>query len=668
MATLSKQASSSISMDRNQTRLNALGRVFAKTVRIITGRRDINVVMTTSGANQMPSVGFSDGKTIYVNTNMIEDLSKPIGLVRLMAVVYHEMCHLMFTTRDREYREQLYNEKALTAFNILEDQRIESMFVSMYRPAAKYFTEMNVQLFLVKEESWPTGMLFTHGRRYMPIEVRAALEERFSGTDYQKNQAKAIIDEYRLLSMTTQAELDRAYALSKMFSVLMRDLQASGNDCATQGRPDGTGTCSDHHHQPDSTTTNSEKQEQSDKVKEDTEKQDEAESDGEDGSGFWEDTIGEDEEPANDDADESLGDSDDETGEDEDGDSEWEDGEGAANDGDSEDSEQGETKDGSESEVGAPAGNSVNEERLTDSEIRELLNDVMDSVEQCEDVQNDIANMRQGIREAPLELDAPVRTGHERGVTASESVTLAKMEAEWRRLHARVEPGWNYRTNRGHLDVMRAHEAMQEPVFDDEEIYNEWDEGAEDSAGIEAVILLDTSGSMSRMADHASGVLYVLKRGMEAVDADVCVLGFDEVTRTLYQRGENTKQGRLQSFIADGGDTNPSIGIQNARRILNASKKPNRLLIIITDGEWSSSHTDPMSGLIVQSNYGDLLDGTDATRVFIGINSRFGGVSSTTYERHFHHTFIINNIEDITDKVRALVTGILNNAIQHRAV
>ena len=95
MATLSKQASSSISMDRNQTRLNALGRVFAKTVRIITGRRDINVVMTTSGANQMPSGGFSDGKTIYVNTNMIEDLSKPIGLVRLMAVVYHEMCHLM---------------------------------------------------------------------------------------------------------------------------------------------------------------------------------------------------------------------------------------------------------------------------------------------------------------------------------------------------------------------------------------------------------------------------------------------------------------------------------------------------------------------------------------------------------------------------------------------
>jgi len=92
--------------------------------------------------------------------------------------------------------------------------------------------------------------------------------------------------------------------------------------------------------------------------------------------------------------------------------------------------------------------------------------------------------------------------------------------------------------------------------------------------------------------------------------------------------------------------------INEGRRILNTSERPNKLFGIITDGDWS--------GDIERTKA--LLNSIKGTRVFIGIG--------TQCPDHFRDAFdvvaSINRPEDIAEVIRKCVVSMLDEALKRR--
>lgn len=696
MASLTNEQRRQIAyFDRMRSRLSALARVFAKTDRILTGRRDVNVKMSTTVDTKVLAPGFSDGTHITINTDRIPDINKAVGLVRLSAVNYHELSHLLFTPTDIGFRQQIVSEGLHMAFNILEDQRIETLFVAKYRPAAKYFAEMNVVLFVQNPKAWPTAMFFTHGRRYLPLEVRERLDDLFAGSDHAKSKAKRIIDEYRLLSLTTQSDLDRAMTLIQEFAKVIKEVQDDGHQVMGKGDDDGEGTCTDPRGQYTGNRPNRRLSEDAaEQAKEDTEEQDETEAEGEDGSGFWDDVLDDEDDTDEEADDESASGSGDDDGEEDDGDwddSEDDEGESSGNadgddsdfdaddDGDSEgegdsDSSDGGAK-GRDGSHGIGTGFDEDEENVA-PDLDDLIREVLESIRESEDVQNDINTIRSAMDEAKLELDATEYTGTLRPVTADEMIAMQRTEREYMRLYAKVEPGWMYGSDHGRLNVQRAIESASVPGYDTEDLFDEWDEGREDETGIEAFFSADLSGSLMSQSHQLSSALWVMKRPLDSIDAQVSVAGFHSRTFTLCQRGEKFSPTEVNEYFANGSNTQPVQSMKIARRVMSQSQMPNRLFVILTDGAWSAVNNED-DGLdeteremFKQSPYGsygfssvspyvrDLIESIDAVRVFVGI-----GGATNAYPDSFHHEIHVDDISEIPEKIRPVITTMLNNVI-----
>jgi hypothetical protein len=150
-----------------------------------------------------------------------------------------------------------------------------------------------------------------------------------------------------------------------------------------------------------------------------------------------------------------------------------------------------------------------------------------------------------------------------------------------------------------------------------------------------------------------------MKRALDAIDAESTVAGFHYTTHTLYQRGERCNPTMVMGYDCNGGDTAPMHSMKAARRILNQSDKPNKIFVIITDGQWSSF--DRESDGLDDVAYSEILDEMEAVKVFIGI-----GGAQNAYPASFHHSFNVNNVGEIPEKFRAIVAGMLTKSVAGR--
>ena len=165
-----------------------------------------------------------------------------------------------------------------------------------------------------------------------------------------------------------------------------------------------------------------------------------------------------------------------------------------------------------------------------------------------------------------------------------ELVSLAKkFGVELERLKADFDPAWLNGESSGKLNAGRYLRGDElNTVFD------EWSEGRDDVVSIEAVILLDRSGSMSgRNADNAYKSMWAIKKALERVEARTTVVTFDSRTNLLY--GADEKAGTtIRDAGADGG-TNPESGLLYAKSVLAKSDKAIKILFLITDGQWNTT-------------------------------------------------------------------------------
>ena len=117
------------------------------------------------------------------------------------------------------------------------------------------------------------------------------------------------------------------------------------------------------------------------------------------------------------------------------------------------------------------------------------------------------------------------------------------------------------------------------------EVFRAYDEGSEEETGVEAVVLMDVSGSMSSVMAQASGSVWVLKRAFDRLGIRTTAIVFDTAHYVLYQPSEKA-QSRVPIVETLGG-TDPTSALVEAHKILNKSFAPNKVLITVTDGSWS---------------------------------------------------------------------------------
>ncbi len=575
--------------------------------RIIVGDRKLQVKW-----DDRPGViAYNQKGNIFLGEDHFKNLHDIDTVVAVLGANYHEIAHLLFSPLSgSDFMDQIKGDDVLfRAFNYLEDARIEALFVARYETAKKYFlsTFLDVMLKVPNHESM---FLISHGRRFVPLDLRLELEQMFKEeylvTDYDMEEFKRIIDSYRRLDNRKFTKFGSALRLVNEFAYLLKRYNQIQNN----------NTCNNAANSSSSNSGENAVDEAS-LVSIQTEKQDEKEDGGEDGSGIGDNKSEEGSESEN-----GGGEGDSSSEPDVDGDTE------------SEDS----SKDG--------VGGEGRKDRLDDIAL-EIKAIVLDD----EVVREQVERISLSIRSSTTEFSDLEKTRGmaECQVPSNLKRTSVLAETELRRLYSELEGGWKYGADDGVVNVDRA----MMPDTDLDEIYDKWDEGQQTDVGIEMVIMLDTSISMEGdKIEAAEESMWALKRALDEIESRVTVISFDEDTGVVYRPDEHVSANKMLRMRSLGGSTLPAPGMQIARRRLNDSSEPNKIFVIITDGFWSFYEQDGLDKVSTS------LENMPGTKVYIGINQACAPV----YAKDFDINKVITDPSGVLEIVRNLVNQILREA------
>jgi uncharacterized sporulation protein YeaH/YhbH (DUF444 family) len=163
---------------------------------------------------------------------------------------------------------------------------------------------------------------------------------------------------------------------------------------------------------------------------------------------------------------------------------------------------------------------------------------------------------------------------------------------EARRLHRDVsdalldlkdesEPGWVKRVDSGRLNVRRYATAD----FDPDSLFDRYDPGQMDAAELEVVLLLDVSGSMGSRTTQLGRAAWAIRMAVDDLEGTCTVLTYESGPHRLLAEPGQRPDDRMFIPTSMGG-TQPKSALMEAHRVLVESSAKNRLLIVLTDGEW----------------------------------------------------------------------------------
>lgn len=669
------------SYDRFRTAMHALSMTMQKTDRILTGDMNITVHPATTKETRVMFPAFSFGYKIIFNYDRFKDIGSAPTLIALMGANYHELAHILFTPRyGSALRTHLLEgrDQLQIYWNILEDQRIESLYRAMYPSIGKYFTQMVIE-FLVKEQSsWPLGYAMVYGRKFVPLDIRQAFADKWAGTDDERREIENLIDEYKRFPFDDLIEktyIERTPHNLRPLQIVDRYAEILQAISARMGTSDLDAGCSIPENKEQMKPKKGSSKDTKDAIEqmEDQEEaQDDLEEQDEDGSGFWDDIDEDDEEEGSEDGSEGEGDSsgEDLKGDEDDGDAS---GRGGAED-DSDSADKGSPAEGGEDDSDSDAdGNDgdsdssangasgdldgetseADEGDEDDFDLESALEEILDNVKNSSSIKDDVEQLLSAMNN-PFSLD--VETDYTKFYLAevtSDMVAAANdTHRELSRLYAQLEPGWHYGSNQGRLNAERW---SRDHNID--EAFDEWDEGREQDSGLEVVMLLDTSPSMANQKIIAAGQsVWSIKRACDLVEASVSVLSFSHVTETIYRRHDKAEMGQWRK-PGLGDSTVPMGGLHIARRILTESDAPNKLLVVVTDGHWSglgkfSDKIDP------DEDYESVIGSIPGTKLMIAI-----ATLNHSSAQFFDIAETVASASDVAPLVSKAITKIISSII-----
>lgn len=564
--------------DELKSQMNGMRAVFEKTDRILTGR-DITVRFNESPLRDptsgMPSRGvlaWTDGHEIGLNLDVFRDTLKAVKssgegidsfLPQAMGANYHELAHCLYTPlktsgiMSKIRSESYYHTDTFFAWNFLEDQRIETLFWSKYRPARHYFVPMILRWVLregVCDGSWAV----TSGRHYMPKEYRDLARGLFVDR-YGEDKAKRIEEVVEEYLRTPTSDTEKQFELVKIYRQLLRDLKDELPD--SPEHVDGGGVT--YQDQPTEEQRESEEDEALDNL-DDAEEEAEEYTTGEGGD-----------EPDGSAIQGDEGDTESTPG-DEGGTGEEGAGQGMGED------------EGQDTPDGTGAGGPTD---MTAEEFAEKIEDWLDQVLSDPQAQKELQHIADSIHSEAERLGAgrddleqiPFGAYAKNPVTSTMTMTAHKVEKELRKIQIEAEPGRERHRPHGRLNI-RDTMHRERGDFD---VFDEWDEGKEEDIELEVAILLDVSSSMRDDIGHASRAMWVIKHPLDVLGIPVSVAVFNGQSYTLYDRDRRVHKHEYDNLVSTGS-TYPIGAMRAAMRDFDATQAENALMVVITDGEFHS--------------------------------------------------------------------------------
>jgi hypothetical protein len=523
-------------------RLNALCRVYEQADRVLSGDPVIIKVVEDG-----PAPAWSDGQSITFNASQINEMDVET-LTQVNGLNYHELAHHLYTPRKgTTFMKWVLENDYLESANMLEDQRIETLLVARYPSIAPYLTATIARWLSSTPEEAIGNYMLVRGRRYLPIEIRQAFRDLFIKPELVPVIAD-IVDQYRVLAFP------RDYAKAQELIKRWND-EVLGN-LNLPKMPQGPNGCSSR--------------DPVGKGRPEPGKAQEKDAQRAGGMGKAESTdvqskpvLGK---PTNTNnptqpqtAEEALA--------------------------IREQAQQNQTPHNSTT---AGTGH-VESVGGIPNNIQEMLEDAIQTVLERKDVQQDVKTKQKVIVGGDGRHDDVLKQGKFdiTSVPAESMVLYRKFARELERLRDECEPMWHREESSGKLNVLRAVRGCEI-----DQAFDRWDEGS-DGADVEAVILVDRSGSMAggRNDMHASVACWTIKRALEQIGAPVTVYAFDDKAELAYGRNELADRTQYK-FIYGNGGTNPYSTLLAAEQLLMASRKKNKMLFMITDGEFDAAKND----------------------------------------------------------------------------
>lgn len=574
--------------------LNSLAQVFGRTVRILTGKQIKTAVVNL---NSMPYPAWTDIPTrgqlncIYYNLSCIGDVKTTEDIVRITGVNHHEAAHVWFTPSIKilgsdpnpnpiEKVLRSFGSRGTTSFNILEDQRIESMMVGVYPAIRHYYSAMIAGYILNgSEANLKTAWLLVHGRKYLGSKLRNGLRDIFVSPELADDLAQ-IIDDYRLLNLYLSKHQVLAARLIERFTKLLYeampqqpDYQHTNNYSFAQPTSDDKSNAENA-----STKVRAGKDDRDIMKKEDDAK----DTDGSGNSDDSSDSKKGEEESERDEYD--NGNRDDNGGNEADADSDGED-QDCEGEGDDNGSESNSSDSSSQDSGGGSAGSGTGSiDRSEIEQIAEAFAELLGEAMQDEQIMAEIKRTQETIKNSAHKDTV----GQHRGwITDSRPEVVATAKRFARRLEkirTDFDPGWERNQPQGRLNVQRAMHG--DPLGD---VWDTWTEGKTDATDIEMVLAVDVSGSMSGSDHELSGATWVIKHAADKLDIPCTVYAYDQEGYLIYGAQDRAKVNMFPNTGAMGG-TSPNRVIVESMRVLSASKRKKKLFIVMTDGAWTELH------------------------------------------------------------------------------
>ena len=542
-------------------RVDRLARVLSLTDRILSPKvTDVEIV------DRGPAPAWTDGATITLNEAMLPSLTgtqNPLAIPTWLGANYHELGHVLYTPRNTSPLKVRVNDAAAkfsqmmpTAWNILEDQRQERLMIAQFKPLRAYYTVLSEEL-IVKGAADVLNIGSIHclivGRTWLPVAVRDAAKAAFivdHGTE-AADELDRVVSDYQRLSDPGFSQADEAYQLVVDFvAVLGGDSEVPQGTChwsraGNEGEDDAAET--DAVPTPDEGPDGADGDEGGEGMPSDGDADGESDEDGAGGG-----------DSADEGTDEGQGDPGTGKG-----------GDGAENDIDSSTPGQGSSLLGS------------------DSSIRDLTEAIQDAVADMlkdEDVAKDVQDVADAL-DSPLHEGASGvnETCHQVRPTQAQAVVAREVEDAMRDIVDAAEARHLKGVDHGKVNVRRYVTAQR---FDADSMFDRFEPGQEDEVSIEVVILLDRSGSMDGgRLKAASAAVWAVQRAVESANGECTVLSYDTQHRIIQNKGDRAPNVIQQARA--GGGTNPTTALVEAYRILRESEAGNRILLSVTDGDWT---------------------------------------------------------------------------------
>lgn len=557
--------------DRTKMRSFATQAVLEKTDRILGPKVSVRVE-----SSNVSAPGYTDGKVIYINSRMEpirSALSKgfdPKTMLLLTGLNYHELAHCLFTPRlTSGLVNNVRNEGAFMAFNILEDQSAETLFVKRYEPARHYFTALVTDYMMDDTITLSINYPLVSGRLFLPASLRRKFRESYRYTRIV-DDIDRLVAEYKTL--VYPSDKTRMYNIIIEFQRLLDSVKPPTIETPHKNFVEGDVADETERRQiveVDEFINDDEDDEQEASLGEEDE--DESEET-EEGVTIEEDGEGSDDESVSDDS--SDNDSDDSgTTSDEPGDT----------DGDEESSDEGEPSEATESGDGdGGSAQSYKDLKSQPQKRREMFDSLEEAFnESLEEVEHELDDRIHSVQEEERNYQVSKDPTNPRYVPVKPEhhALVNKCVDEFAQAKVQRMPGWHRRQRHGKLDPKRYAKALK--GYDD--VFKRWREGVNDIVEFEAVFLLDQSGSMSSRMERASTALWVLRRTFEEHDGTTTVLGFEDHLHLLSQRGDTASRTQIPMYRHHGG-TKVGNALTETRRILTTSRKAMKLCVIVSDG------------------------------------------------------------------------------------